>query len=301
MKKISIYLILALVGIFTYSCDPTEDRSLIEDNFENAGTPISKEELLAALEVSQPLPNVEGVVEGDQYIVVNNKRKDIGGTWVLELANGTKTSKSDYDTIVSTENGILKLYYQGVSAGKIVKTDPILVTVTNVFDIYEQYLTGAENKADAAATKTWEFVANKVGDVCYMGAHGAWKYEVDIWASGIRWWAQKTADAVAGETMVFGYDSHTFKVYNADGTEKASGGFSFTHDEVEAGILGELTTTVPILGSRFDESGQASTGSNTYWIMELGNDNLVIYHTSKLTGGVDWSDSGWWAFYKAKN
>lgn len=284
MKKISVYLILALVGIFTYSCDPAEDRSLIEENFENAGTPISKEELLAALEVSQPLPNVEGVVEGDQYIVVNNKRKDIGGTWVLELANGTKTSKSDYDTIVSTENGILKLYYQGVSAGKIVKTDPILVTVTNVFDEYERILSGAADKSDKTAKKTWKFM--EATGALYTGMYGNWKYYDPV--PNQNSWGTIDTETVPEQTMTFEYDRHKMTTYLASGAVSEEGGWSFTHDTPE-GVKGELITTVPVIGTSF--SRDAWSGVDTpYWIVSISEDLLVLCFPSTYNKPADVED-----------
>ena len=62
------------------ACDPIEDESL-RDDYQNAGTPITKEELQAAISVTQPYPNQEGVVEGDQYVVLKNSRPDVGGVW----------------------------------------------------------------------------------------------------------------------------------------------------------------------------------------------------------------------------
>ena len=47
----------------------------------DAGTPITKEALQADISITQPFPNQDGVVEGDQYIALKNSRPDIGGSW----------------------------------------------------------------------------------------------------------------------------------------------------------------------------------------------------------------------------
>lgn len=302
MKNPVKYLPLLLAGMLAIGCDPIEDESLREKHFENPGTPITKEDLFKALEVTQPFENRDGVVEGDQYIVITNHRPDIGGAWTFETATGSKTSRSDHDTIIYTDNGTFNIYYTGISAGQIVKTDPIQVTVTNVFDTYETILNGAANKSDLAAKKVWELTGNKEGHVCYMGAHGAWKYEVDIWAAGIKWWANQPESAVSGETMEFAFDKHLFTTYNADGSINKQGNYAFTHTEAEPKVLGELITTVPILGGRYDEVGEVTGGkNNTFWIIQIDETHLVIYHPAKYAGGEDWSDYGWWAFYKAKD
>ncbi len=72
-----------LLGIlFTYGCDPIEDMALREQ-FENAGAPISQAELDAALSVTQPIPNTDDKVEGDQYVVLKTVAPMLAvyGTW----------------------------------------------------------------------------------------------------------------------------------------------------------------------------------------------------------------------------
>ena len=64
----------------------------------------------------------------------------------------------------------------GISANQIIKTDPVVVTVTNVFDDWSTYFTGATDKSDKSAKKTWKFREVSWGSVCNMGAHGGWKY-----------------------------------------------------------------------------------------------------------------------------
>ena len=60
------------------ACDPIEDEDLRDKYVTDAGTPITKEALQAAISITQPFPNQDGVVEGDQYIALKNSRPDIG-------------------------------------------------------------------------------------------------------------------------------------------------------------------------------------------------------------------------------
>lgn len=73
-------------------------------------------------------------------------------------------------------NADYSIYYMGISANQIIKTDPVVVTVTNVFDDWSTYFTGATDKSDKSAKKTWKFREVSWGSVCNMGAHGGWKY-----------------------------------------------------------------------------------------------------------------------------
>ena len=57
MKSI-IYKLLLLSILFTYGCDPIEDK-LLREKFENAGSPITQAELDAALSVTQPIQNAD--------------------------------------------------------------------------------------------------------------------------------------------------------------------------------------------------------------------------------------------------
>ena len=73
-------------------------------------------------------------------------------------------------------NADYSIYYMGISANQIIKTDPVVVTATNVFDDWSTYFTGATDKSDKSAKKTWKFREVSWGSVCNMGAHGGWKY-----------------------------------------------------------------------------------------------------------------------------
>lgn len=47
--------------------------------------------------------------------------------------------------------------------------------------------------------------------------------------------------------------------YDTSGNKAAEGFFSFNHDAVEEGVLGEFTTTIPTIGASFDYNGQKQT------------------------------------------
>ena len=96
---------------------------------------------------------------------------------------------------------------------------PRELTVTNVFDEYDNLLTGAKNKADRNAVKTWKFrkVEVKSGKFSYanMGAYGGWKYTSAGYTpeSDFIWWANIT-DAELGDKvnwrMEFSYNGNKF-------------------------------------------------------------------------------------------
>lgn len=299
MKPIYIVSTLMLL-LLCFACDPIEDQSLREKYIDNVGEPISQAELQKAISVTQPFENKDGVVEGDQYVIIKNNRPDIGGTWHLRWGAGEKTLGTNNDTVIYDANGIYDIYYVGISANKIIKTDPITITVTNVFDEWAGLLTGAENKADKAAQKTWMFREVSWGSVCNMGAHGGWKYTEAGYTpeSNFAWWASKTLAQAGNQTMTFKFDGNKLIVYNADGTQKNEGVFSFNHDKPEEGVLGEFSTTVPTIGGQYDEIGQ-KMGTNTFWILTLTDDYMTIYHPLKYSGGADWADHGWYAYFEA--
>ena len=97
---------LASASIVT-ACDPIEDEDLRDKYVTDAGTPITKEALQAAISITQPFPNQDGVVEGDQYIALKNSRPDIGGSWHIEWGGeGSKQSK----TLVTDNATVIILY-----------------------------------------------------------------------------------------------------------------------------------------------------------------------------------------------
>lgn len=289
-----------------YACDPIEDKSLREQYYENVGTPITKAQLQAAISVTQPIPNVDGAVEGDQYVVLKNSRPDIPGVWHIEWGpagnRSKKTLATDAFTYICETNADYDIYFVAISENQLVQTDPIHISVTNVFDLFDNYFTGAENKADKSAGKRWEFRNSQQGYVCHMGAHGAWKYAtsgITPEGPGVAWWGQTTRATAGEQTMVFEYDGNKLTTYKANGTVDKVGGFSYNHNEVEESVFGELTTTIPVSGGAYDYGGSQGT-NNVFWIVTFDEDYLSIFHPEVYVGGGDWDDEGWYCFYQAK-
>jgi len=300
MKRfIELILMFVVVSAFV-SCDPIEDDSLRNSKIDKAGTAITAEQLKAALSLTQ-LPNQDGVVVGDQYIIVKNNRPDIGGKWHLVHGGIDKTYATDNDTIICSDNGDYELYYVGISANTVVQSDPFTFTVTNVFDPWSGYFTNAADKADKTASKTWRFRQVSWGSVCNMGAHGGWKYTSAGYTpeSNFAWWANVSLAEAGDQKMVFVYDGNKLINYKADGSVRYTGTFSFTHNQPESGVLGELVTSVPVIGSGYDDEGQSTKKLNTFWLLTLTKDYITIYHPDKYKGGSDWDDCGWYAYYKS--
>ena len=162
-------------------------------------------------------------------------------------------------------------------------------------------ITGATDKSDKSAKKTWKFREVSWGSVCNMGAHGGWKYTSAGYTpeSNFAWWANVTAAEAGDQSMVFEFDGNKMKTYDASGNLKAEGTFSFTHEKPEDGVLGELITSIPTIGGNYDDNGQ-SVGSNKFWLLTLDENYITIYHPGKYSGGVDWDDSGWYAYFKTE-
>ena len=53
------------------------------------------------------------------------------------------------------------------------------------------------------------------------------------------------------------------------------------------------------IGGNYDDNGQ-SVGSNKFWLLTLDENYITIYHPGKYSGGVDWDDSGWYAYFKTE-
>lgn len=105
MKATKILIAMLASAFIVTACDPIEDEDLRDKYVTDAGTPITKEALQAAISITQPFPNQDGVVEGDQYIALKNSRPDIGGSWHIynpqnEMFRllGTKRSFSQNET-----------------------------------------------------------------------------------------------------------------------------------------------------------------------------------------------------------
>jgi hypothetical protein len=297
MKTYFKYVILFAAAVTFFSCDPLEDKS----NFDKDGTSISASDLKAALSCTQ-LPNQDGKVIGDQYVIIKNNRPDIGGVWHLVHGDTQYTYGTDNDTIICPANGDYKLYYVGISANKVVQTEPFTFNVTNVFDEYDKYLTGAKDKSDKTAKKIWKFRVVAWGSVCNMGAHGGWKYTDAGYTpeSNFAWWNNVSSiDKIGDQSMSMVYDGGKLLTYKPNGDSVGSGSFSYTHNSPEKGVIGELVTSIPVIGHEHDDEGQNNT-KNTFWILTLTDNYMTLYHPDKYKGGVDWDDSGWYVYYEAK-
>lgn len=288
---------MCAVAMLGWACTPIEDQELRDKYVTNAGDPITVAELDAALEVSQPYPNTETAIEGDQYIHLKNKRPEIGGTWHV----GNKSYLTDDKIIVAEANGVYDVWYSAVSNGKIVNSTPIQITVTNVFDPWMGYLTSAKDKADMAATKEWGFRTD-LSAVCDMCAHGWWKatsagYTPESF-SGITWWAATTFATAGDQRMVFAVDGNKLTTFDAAGTQMNEGTFAFSHEQPEDLVQGLLTTTCPIIGSEFDDNGQGD--NNRFYILTLTDKYMTLYQWESANPGSDWGDCSWRVVYEAK-
>ena len=288
------------------ACDPIEDTD-DQSKFDNAGEAISSADLTKALSVTQ-LPNVEGQDAGDQYVIVKNSRPDIGGVWIFKKGDVTTTYGTDADTIVLGSNGTYEVTYRGISNNKIVTSDPIEIVVTNVFDIFDQYLTGAKSKSDINATKKWKMrrvVDGSTVAYCHNGAHGAWKYTSAGYTpekvNGVAWWGTIGDSQIGDYTkryMIFSYKGNAMASYRPDGSVASTGNFSYNHDAVETGVLGEfLPSYAPLGGAAFDECAIFKK-QPVYYLLTLNDKYMTLYHPAKI-GGEDWSDCGWYVFYEA--
>jgi hypothetical protein len=297
MKKIKMYIVLATTALIGFACNPIEDQSL-RNEFENTGTPITQSELDAALSVTQPIPNADDKVEGDQYVVLKNNRPDIGGAWHYETKAGPQTIASDEATIIYNDNNLdgYAIYYEGISANQIVKSKTFRVVVTNCFDEYTHFLTGAQDKADKTAKKTWTFA--DATNVLYEGAHGAWKY-LDLEPGVGKWWAPALTADEREQTMVFEFDGNNFVTYSNTGILQSEGTWTSNHDIPEEKVVGELTTTKPVIGGN-EDGYNVPGGTNKYWILKIDEKDLVIYKPQLYTGAGDWDNDGYYFFFRAK-
>ena len=64
MKVTKILIAMLASAFIVTACDPIEDEDLRDKYVTDAGTPITKEALQAAISITQPFPNQDGVVEG---------------------------------------------------------------------------------------------------------------------------------------------------------------------------------------------------------------------------------------------
>lgn len=283
---------MCAVAMLGWACTPIEDQELRDKYVTNAGDPITVAELDAALEVSQPYPNQDGVIEGDQYVHLKNKRPEIGGTWHV----GSKSYLTDDQIIVVEANGVYDVYYSAVSNGKIVNSTPVQVTVTNVFDPMVGILTSAQDKTDKTATKEWGFRPD-LSFVCDMAAHGWWKNYAPEYDVAIGWWGFTDFAAAGDQRMVFSADGNKLTTFDATGAVKNEGRFEVSHEQPETGVLGLFKTNIPVIGSEFDDNGQGD--NNTFYILTLTDKYMTIYHVPASPPG-DWEEANWRVCYEAK-
>lgn len=303
MKTSKFYIAMATVALVLYACNPIEDTSL-RDDFANPGTPITQAELDAAVSVTQPIQNSDTKIEGDQYVVVKNNRKDVPGVWHIATATGDKIVGSDQDTIVYGSNGTFGIYYVGLSAQKVVTSKTFTVKVTNVFDPFISILTGAKDKTDKTAKKTWVADANSAGNFSYINGHGIWHAYPEGTATG--WWATVALRNVPDQEMNFVFDGDKLVTYAA-GQTKAEGSYAVTHDTKGAQeIQGELITTTPLVGNYgsvlWGGPADQYLGSSPYkyWIISLSDTKMFIAHPSNFTNPSDWDDECTYQYFKVK-
>jgi hypothetical protein len=298
MKTKLYSLLLSVVVVAIVACDPIEDKSLREKYFENGAEPITVAELNAALSVTQPIPNEPDKIEGDQYVVMKNSRPDIGGAWHYQTSTGVKTSNSDNPTVIYGANGEYDIYFEGISANTVVKSQTFHVTVTNCFDEYDHLLSGAENKADLTASKTYTFNRIQTQSVLYEGAHGAWK-AFDVEPGIGKWWAPTLTPAEREQFMTFEFDAHRFTTYASNGTLTSEGSWAYTHETPEEKVYGEFITTKPVIGGNQD-GYNVPGGTNKYWILKIDENELVIFKPQLYIGAEDWDNDGYYFFFEVK-
>lgn len=309
MKTVRIY-IACLVAILlgATACDALEDESLREKYYDKVGDPITKAELEAAISVTQPFPNSDDKVEGDQYVVLINNRPDIPGVWYVQTDIGTYKTNTDRDTIIYTSNKedeeYYEIYFVARSAYQTIRTDSRYVQVTNCFDVRETILTGATSKVDKTAKKTWEFWPSTNNNVVYFnGMFGSWKYvdgDLDKIHEGHNNWGGTTTLATAGNyTMTFEYNGRKMTTYNPDGTVLKEGRYTFG-DQKNHGAVGELITTAPLIGSTNSWAVLGSTP--TYWLIQFDETQMMVAHPQAnwASGGDDWDYYAWYGFYRVK-
>ena len=295
MRNLRYSLILLCgVTLMLSSCDPIEDEDL-RANFESSAR-ITQEDLNAIVSVDQPFENRDGIVEGDQYVVVKNLKPEIAGCWHVRKGELDLRSGSDHDTIVCPSNGTWSVYFETVSQGKSIQSTPVDLTVTNVFDIWSTYLTGAKDKTDKSAKKIWQFRECE-NVVCYNGAYGFWNYTPLDKVTGNAWWGQTSLETAGNQTMEFVFDKNGFKTFKQDGSLNNEGEYNCVHSTPDIGVVGELLLTVPIIGFEFNDVNINNEGK--YWILELDDKKLTVAVPRKFEGAVEWVDDVWIAFFEA--
>jgi hypothetical protein len=271
--KTKLYILTIAAALFSIACDPIEDTAL-RDEFAKDGTPVSTKELTAALSVTQPILNTDDKVEGDQYVIIDNARKDIPGTWFVNTPTGIKQYHTDHDTIVYGGNGTFDIYFVGLSEKQAVTSETFTINVTNCFDSYMTYLSGAKDKADKTAKKTWKLLDHPLA--FYNGMYGAWKY-YDMVPGQSNYQSDAsvlTADDY-GKYMVFEIAGSKLTVYDKNNAVLSTGGWAFSHQDRGEGIQGELIVEKSLIGT--EKAWQSYSGTETpYYILSIDDNNMIL-------------------------
>ena len=309
MKKNTLVIaaFAALLGAF--ACTPIEDQMLRDKYITNAGKAMTSEELSSHLKVSQ-------ISETNDVITVECDDPSIGGVWHFATATGDAVIKSDKGTYTYTANGTYDVFMIAPTAGcKLVESKHFQVTVSDVYDPWVGKLTGAKDKFDKTAKKTWKFrIVDGTGAdsddpnnfVCCEPAYGFWKWYAPTTVDG-QDWGGKTSFATAGDQkMVLEYDGQKLTSYKADGSVNNKGAFAVNHTSPDpagpntaTGVvaMGTITTTCQVPGQELGKSKGVATPE--FLILELTDEHLVIFNYSKYPG-PDWDDNGWIVYYKAE-
>jgi len=308
MKNIFTAAVILAATLAFAACNPIEDQSLRDKYITNAGKAMTSEELSSHLKVSQ-------ISETNDVITVENDDPTIGGIWHFATATGDAILKSDKGTYTYTSNGTFDVFMVApTAANKLVESKHFQVTVTDVYDPWVGKLTGAKDKFDKTAKKTWGFRIVK-GDgsdstdpndyVCCEPAYGFWKWYAPTTVSGQDWGGKQTFATAGDQKMVFEYNGQKLTTYKADGSVNKSGNFVVNHTSPDkagpntkngTAAFGTLTTTIPVAGQELGKSKKVEKPE--FLLLELTDDHLVIFNYSKYPG-PDWDDNGWIVYYKA--
>jgi hypothetical protein len=283
---------MALLGV---ACNPIEDTSA-RDEFAEKGAPVSVDELNAALSVTQPIPNSDDKVEGDQYVVLNNTRTDIPGTWFVETSTGTVRRNTDHDTVIYGANNTYNIYFVGLSEGQAVRSRTFTVTVTNCFDEYMTFLTGAVDKADRTAKKTWKLLDHPLS--FYNGMYGAWKYyTMSPGQSNYQGGSSVLTAVDFAKYMVFEMEGGKLTVYNGSNAVLGTGGWAFTHEGRGEQIDGELIVSVPLIATEKSWQGFSGTSSPYYILSVDANSMILCLPGTYNRTGEDWDYDASYYFF----
>ncbi|MDR0543424.1 MAG: hypothetical protein LBH19_14605 [Dysgonamonadaceae bacterium] len=296
--KTKLYIFTIVIVLFGITaCDPIEDTDL-RDEFAKTGTPITSAELTAALSVTQPISNSDDKVEGDQYVVVHNNRPDIPGTWFVQTATGVVQYHTDHDTIIYGSNNTYDIYFVGLSEKQAVRSETFTVTITNCFDEYMTFLSGAKDKADKTAKKTWKLLNHPLA--FYNGMYGAWKYyDMSPGQRNYQSGASVLTTDDFGKYMVFEIAGSKLTIYDKTDAVLSSGGWGFTHDDRGEEIDGELICSTRLIGT--EKAWQTYSGTSTpYYILSIDENNMILClpGTYNRTGD-DWDYNASYYFFTA--